>query len=118
MMRSNVDLPPPLGPSNAVSEPAGDVDRDVVQRDEIAETLGDVLGADSHQLCSFGRRTLITIKIKMATIASVTETAYAVVWSKFWNRSSTTSVAVCVLPISRPDTTATAPYSPSDRAPG
>ena len=53
----------------------GDVDGDVVQGDEIAESLDDVLDADAHQVCSFGRKTLIKIRIKMATIASVTETA-------------------------------------------
>ncbi len=60
-----------------------DVDGDIVQGDEVAETLDDVVDADAHQLCSSGRRTLITMRVKMATIASVTETVYAVIWSKF-----------------------------------
>ena len=75
MMRSSVDLPPPLGPSKAVSEPVGMSTETLSKRDEIAEPLDDVVGADAHQLCSFGRRTLIRTRIRMATIASVTETA-------------------------------------------
>ena len=42
MMRSSVDLPPPLGPSSAVSCPVGMVDRHVVEGDEVAEALADV----------------------------------------------------------------------------
>ena len=42
--------------------------------------------------------------------------AYAVSCAKFWYFSSTTSVAVWVLPLMLPDTTFTAPNSPSDRA--
>ncbi len=37
--RSSVDLPLPLGPSSAVSEPVRDLERDVVERDEVAEAL-------------------------------------------------------------------------------
>ena len=39
MIRSSVDLPLPLGPSSAVSEPVGDLERDVVERGEVAEAL-------------------------------------------------------------------------------
>ena len=42
MIRSSVDLPPPLGPSSAVSCPVGMVDGDVVEGDEVAEPLVDV----------------------------------------------------------------------------
>ena len=48
MTRRSVDLPLPLGPSSAVSEPPGNVERDVVERDEVAEALGDVADRDSH----------------------------------------------------------------------
>ena len=41
MTRSSVDLPEPLGPSSAVSDPAGIVERDVVERREVAEALRD-----------------------------------------------------------------------------
>ena len=41
MMRSSVDLPPPLGPSSAVSEPVGHLERDVVERHGVAEALRD-----------------------------------------------------------------------------
>ncbi|MEP7112465.1 MAG: hypothetical protein ABI862_04305, partial [Ilumatobacteraceae bacterium] len=77
--------PLPLGPSSAVSEPVG---------------MSTVLCANAHQLCSFGRKTLIRMRIKMATIASVTDTAYAVVWSKFWVMEQVTiaDLAAGVLP--------------------
>ena len=41
-------MPEPLGPSSAVSAPALDVERDVVERDEVAEALGDVAHEDRH----------------------------------------------------------------------
>ena len=43
MMRSSVDLPLPDGPSSAVSSPSGTSSDDVVERDEVAEALGDVV---------------------------------------------------------------------------
>ena len=45
MMRSSVDLPPPLGPSSAVSLPVGDVQVDVLQRHEVAERAVDACDA-------------------------------------------------------------------------
>ena len=42
MIRSSVDLPPPDGPSSAVSCPVGMSSDDVVERDEVAEALVDV----------------------------------------------------------------------------
>ena len=55
MIRSSVDLPQPLGPSSAVSEPVVDLERDVVERGEVAEALGDVTDDDRHQaVSSFG----------------------------------------------------------------
>ena len=52
----------------------------------------------------------------MASIASTTEAAYAPTRSKLWNRFSTWSVSVSVSPTILPETTVTAPYSPSARA--
>ena len=49
MIRSSVDLPEPLGPSSAVSAALGDVERDVVERGEVAELLGDPLRLDPHR---------------------------------------------------------------------
>ena len=46
--RSSVDLPLPLGPSSAVSDAVRHLDRDVVERDEVAEALVDVLDLDAH----------------------------------------------------------------------
>ena len=47
-----------------------DVDRDVVQRDEIAEPLGHVAHADCHQLFSLGRSTEMTMSATIAINAS------------------------------------------------
>jgi hypothetical protein len=48
MMRSSVVLPQPEGPSRATSSPVGMSRVDVVERDEIAEALGDVADFDAH----------------------------------------------------------------------
>ena len=48
MMRSNVVLPQPDGPSSATSSPVGKVERDIVERREAAERLADVLDFDAH----------------------------------------------------------------------
>src|SRR3954447_10568269 len=49
-------------------------------------------------------------------VASRNAVAYAVAWSKPWYFDSTIRVAVCVCPTTLPDTTLTAPNSPSERA--
>ena len=56
MMRSRVDLPPPLR-SEQRGELAGrDADRDVVEGDEVAEPLADADDLDAHRCgSSFGR---------------------------------------------------------------
>ena len=46
MIRSSVDLPEPLGPSSAVSDPVGHLERHVAERLEVAEPLGDALDGD------------------------------------------------------------------------
>ena len=46
MIRSSVDLPEPLGPEQRGQRALGDVERDVVERDEVAEALGDAGGRD------------------------------------------------------------------------
>ena len=50
MIRSSVDFPEPLGPRSAVSDPLVDVERDVVDGDEVAEALRDV--ADENRTSS------------------------------------------------------------------
>ena len=42
MTRSSVDLPPPLGPEQRGQRAVGDVERDVVECDEVAEALGEL----------------------------------------------------------------------------
>ena len=48
MTRSSVDLPLPLGPSSAVSDPERHLEGDVVEGDEVAEALVDVADGDGH----------------------------------------------------------------------
>ena len=55
MMRSSVDLPPPLGPSKCGERAARDLERDVVERDELAEPLDDAAHADGHRLAALLR---------------------------------------------------------------
>ena len=51
--RSSVDLPLPLGPSRAVSEPFGHLYRYVVEGLKVTEALARSLDCDSHQASSF-----------------------------------------------------------------
>ena len=56
MMRSSVDLPPPLGPEQRGELPGGDADGHVVEGDEVAEALADVGDLDAHRTrSSLGR---------------------------------------------------------------
>ena len=55
MMRSSVDLPPPLGPEQGGELPGRDADADVVERDEVAEALADVGHLDAQREPSLGR---------------------------------------------------------------
>ena len=48
MIRSSVDLPPPRRAEQRGQLAGGDVQRDVVERDEVAELLVDVLDLDAH----------------------------------------------------------------------
>ncbi len=48
MIRSSVDLPEPLGPSSAVSDPFGHLQAHIVEGGEVTEALGDVLYVDPH----------------------------------------------------------------------
>ena len=52
MIRSSVDLPPPLGPSSAVSEPVGMSTETSFKRDEVAELLDDVAGRGCPSACA------------------------------------------------------------------
>ena len=45
MMLSSVDLPTPSGPISPTMQPAGSVERDLVERDDLAITLGDAVEA-------------------------------------------------------------------------
>ena len=48
MIRSRVDLPPPLGPEQGGQLSRRQVDADVVERDEVTELLGDATDFDAH----------------------------------------------------------------------
>ena len=76
MIRSSVDLPDPLGPSKRGERPALDLERDVVERDEVAEALGDVADDDRHQAVSSLRwKTVIAIRTSTASSARTREIA-------------------------------------------
>ncbi len=76
MIRSSVDFPEPLGPRSAVSAPLLDVERDVVERDEVAEALRDVANQNGHQaVSSLGRITVIATRTSIAISASTIEIA-------------------------------------------
>ena len=49
MIRSNVDLPPPLGPSSAVSEPVGMSTETSSSAAKSPKLFDDVADADAHQ---------------------------------------------------------------------
>ena len=49
MIRSSVDLPEPLGPSSAVSEPSGTSSETSSSAREVAEALGDCVDVDPHR---------------------------------------------------------------------
>ena len=72
-IRRSVDLPLPLGPRSAVSEPGLDLERHVVERDELAEPLADPGDLDAHAVASFGLRKIIAIRTRMAMTASTIE---------------------------------------------
>ena len=67
MIRSRVDLPPPLGPEEGGELPGGDADVHVVERDEVAEALADVGDLDAQRDPSLGR-------MKDTTTMQATET--------------------------------------------
>src|SRR5207302_808568 len=91
-------------------------DGDIVQRNELAEALGHAADLDRHQVPSFGRNTVMSTSVPIASRARRTDAAYAPVAlnDSYW--SWTCSVSVSVLPTMRPETTLTAPNSPSARA--
>ena len=75
MMRSRVDLPPPLGPSSAISSPVGMLREMSSQGDEVAELLADAVDLDAHDCFSLGRM-IVTITMQ-ATDTSASRKAVA-----------------------------------------
>ena len=84
MIRRSVDLPEPDGPSSAVSEPAVDVDRDVVERLEVPNRL-DTLRTSMliRASSSLGRSSVIVTSTTTEIAASTREIPYAPDWLKF-----------------------------------
>ena len=74
MTRSSVDLPEPLGPSRAVSEPSSTSMRDAVERLEVAEALRHV-GHGDHDWSFRGAELVITSSVASAMSASRAEAA-------------------------------------------
>ena len=116
MIRSRVDLPPPDGPSRAVSWPFGMVTETSSSATKSPKRLVTPETSMLMRVDSLGRRSETTTMQSTATNASTNDVAYAVDCSKFWYFCSTTRVAVWVSPVKLPDTILTAPNSPMERA--
>ena len=74
MTRSSVDLPDPLGPSSAVSDPSCDLERDVVEREEVAEALRHGVHRD-HAWSFRGLSSVMASSVAMAMTPSSAEAA-------------------------------------------
>ena len=74
MIRSRLDLPEPLGPSSAVSEPPGTSSETSSSADEVAEALGDLADGD-HERLSFAFTTVINSNVANAISASSADAA-------------------------------------------
>ena len=103
-MRSRVDLPPPLGPSSAVSWPVGMLDRRRRRGRRSRRTLGDAGDLDAHRAPPLGRRDGQRDARSRCTATdderrARTTTAYALgLLRSPRSARSTSSVAVCVWP--------------------
>ena len=84
MTRSRVDLPPPLGPSSAVSEPLGISTETSVSAAKSPKFLFTSRTMMLMTCSSFGRRAWLISRARTAVSTSRTAQAYAVCWSKFW----------------------------------
>ena len=83
MIRSRVDLPPPLGPSSAVSWPVGMLTDTSSRATKSPKRLVDVADLDAHELLLetgwdvSGRRNDTMTMHTTDTAASTNDTAYA-----------------------------------------
>ena len=59
----NVDLPAPLSPSTHVTSPAPTRDGDVLERDDVAEVLGDARGVWSSAVIAGPLRALADVVV-------------------------------------------------------
>ena len=78
MMRSRVDLPEPLGPRSAVSEPLStstETSSTATKSPNCFETLRTWM--DIYAIFSFGRIAVIATRTMIAIVASTIEMAYA-----------------------------------------
>ena len=84
MIRSSVDLPLPLGPSKATSDPVGtssETSSSATKSPNRLETLR--IEMDIRRGSSLGLSRIMQIRTMTAITASISETAYAPAWSKF-----------------------------------
>ena len=78
MIRSSVDFPGAARAEERGQRTRLDVERDVVERDEVAEPLRDVADENGHQaVSSLGRITVMATRTRIAIMASTIEIAYA-----------------------------------------
>ena len=121
MIRSSVDLPEPLGPSSAVSEPSGTSSVTSSSATNVAERLEMCLDVDSHQASFFWGASRV---IAISTISDITASSVAAAYAPVMPPGPSVWVALLDQQRQRQrrsrarceETTATAPISPSARA--
>ena len=99
MMRSSVDLPLPLGPSSAVSEPSGTSSETSSSATKSPNRFDDVLDRDAHQRPLLrGSRRFIAEQRDEREQGEHDRRGVGAGRSKRWKRFSTSSVSVSVWP--------------------
>src|SRR5436190_915099 len=103
-------------PEQGGQRPVGHVQADVVERQEISERLAHAFHRDAHQAISLRLSSCMADTATSAMRASTNAAEYAPARLKSSKAACTRSGSVSVCPTSLPDTTLTAPNSPSTRA--
>ena len=121
MIRSSVDLPEPLGPSSAVSEPSGTSSVTSSSAAKSPNRLEIASAVDPHLASPFSGPNSV---IASSTISDITASSVAAAYAPVIDLAADllrragrrSSGSVSVEPATFEDTTATAPISPSARA--
>ncbi len=75
MIRSSVDLPEPLGPSSAVSEPSGTSSETFVERREVAELLAHAVYRDHAVVSRLRSRVVMSRRVTSANAMRTVDAA-------------------------------------------